>query len=152
MKLNSLLDEQFCDHLYQASQAGVPIDLWIRGICAIRPGIPGLSDQIRVRSILGRFLEHSRIFHFSNGGTDEYFIGSADLMERNLDRRVEALVRIKRPEHKIELDRQFDAAFSDEVSRWELSRGTQWIRKHMDGDGLPLADLQEIEIARRKAR
>lgn len=152
MKLNSLLDEQFCDHLYQASQAGVPIDLWIRGICAIRPGIPGLSDQIRVRSILGRFLEHSRIFHFSNGGTNEYFIGSADLMERNLDRRVEALVRIKRPEHKIELDRQFDAAFSDEVSRWELSRGTQWIRKHMDGDGLPLADLQEIEIARRKAR
>lgn len=152
MKLNSLLDEQFCDHLYQASQAGVQIDLWIRGICAIRPGIPGISDQIRVRSIFGRFLEHSRIFHFANGGTNEYFIGSADLMERNLDRRVEALVRIKRPEHKIELDQQFDAAFSDEVSRWELHDGTRWIRKHKNQLGEPLADLQEVEISRRKAR
>lgn len=152
MKLNSLLDEQFCDHLYQASQAGVPIDLWIRGICAIRPGIPGMSDRIRVRSTLGRFLEHSRIFHFANGGTDEYFIGSADLMERNLDRRVEALVRIKRPEHKIELDGQFDAVFSDEVSRWELTDGTRWVRKHENESGQPLIDLQEAEIIRRRGR
>lgn len=152
MKLNSLVDEQFCDHLYQASQAGVPIELWVRGICAIQPGIPGVSDQIRVRSTLGRFLEHSRIFHFANGGTDEYFIGSADLMERNLDRRVEALVRIKRPEHKIELDRQFVAAFSDEVSRWELTDGTRWVRKHKDESGQPLIDLQEAEISRRRGR
>jgi len=152
MKLNSLLDEQFCDHLYQASQAGVPIDLWIRGICAIQPGIAGVSDRIRVRSILGRFLEHSRIFHFANGGTNEYFIGSADLMERNLDRRVEALVRIKRSEHKVELDQQFNSAFSDEVSRWELHDGTRWIRKHKNQLGEPLADLQEVEISRRKAR
>lgn len=151
MKLNSLLDEQFCDHLYQASQAGVPIDLWIRGICAIQPQLPGVSETIRVRSILGRFLEHSRIFHFANAGTQEYFIGSADLMERNLDRRVEALVRIKRPEHKLELDRQFNEAFSDEVSRWELRDGNRWIRKSTSSAGIALLEMQEEEIRRRKA-
>jgi polyphosphate kinase len=152
MKLNSLLDEQFCDHLYQAGQAGVPIDLWIRGICAIQPGISGVSENIRVRSILGRFLEHSRIFHFANGGTEEYFIGSADLMERNLDRRVEALVRIKRSEHKAELGRQFDQAFREDIARWELHEGTNWIRIADDGLGIPLVDLQESEIKLRRMR
>ena len=82
MKLNSLLDEEFVEALYQASAAGVKIDLIIRGICAIRPGIKGLSENIRVRSILGRFLEHSRIYHFVNSGEDEYWIGSSDLMHR----------------------------------------------------------------------
>ena len=108
LKLNSLLDEEFVAALYRASNAGVDVDLVIRGICALRPGIPGLSENIRVRSVLGRFLEHSRIFHFANGGDDEIFIGSADLMERNLNRRVESLVRIIKDEHKQALIKAFD--------------------------------------------
>lgn len=150
MKLNSLVDEEFCDYLYWASEAGVDIDLWIRGICSLQPGVFGRSERIRVRSILGRFLEHSRIYHFHNGGSDEYFIGSADLMERNLDRRVEALVRIDRAEQKDELDRQFTEAFSPDVSRWELSEGTSWRRVFLDHDGNRLIDLQESEIERRR--
>ncbi len=151
MKLNSLVDEEFCDYLYWASEAGVDIDLWIRGICSVQPGVLGRSERIRVRSILGRFLEHSRIYHFHNGGSDEYFIGSADLMERNLDRRVEALVRIDRAEHKDELNRQFTDAFSPDVSRWELSEGTSWRRVFLDQDGNRLSDFQEREIERRRA-
>ncbi len=152
MKLNSLVDEEFCDYLYWASQAGVDVELWIRGICSIQPEIPGLSDRIRVRSILGRFLEHSRIFNFYNGGDEEFFIGSADLMERNLDRRVEALVRVERPEHRDELRRQIDNAFSDEVARWELHGGKNWHRVHIADNGDRLLDYQETEIARRKGR
>ncbi len=150
MKLNALVDEEFCDYLYWASEAGVDVDLWIRGICSLQPGVLGRSERIRVRSILGRFLEHSRIYHFHNGGSDEYFIGSADLMERNLDRRVEALVRIDRAEQKDELDRQFTEAFSPDVSRWELSEGTSWRRVFLDHDGNRLNDLQESEIKRRR--
>jgi polyphosphate kinase len=108
MKLNSLLDEEFVEALYTASQAGVKVDLVIRGISSIKPGIPGLSENVRVRSLLGRFLEHSRIYHFVNGGDDEFWIGSADLMHRNLDRRVESLVRIERPVHKASLQEVFD--------------------------------------------
>lgn len=150
MKLNSLVDEEFCDYLYWASDAGVEIDLWIRGICSLQPGVMGRSENIRVRSILGRFLEHSRIFHFHNGGLDEYFIGSADLMERNLDRRVEALTRVDRKEHKSELDRLFNDAFDDDVARWELTSGTSWRRVFLDNEGNRLKDLQENEISRRK--
>jgi polyphosphate kinase len=151
-KLNSLVDEEFCDYLYWASEAGVDIDLWVRGICSLQPGVMGRSDRIRVRSILGRFLEHSRIFHFHNDGQDEYYIGSADLMERNLDRRVEALARVDRDEHKQELDQQFNTAFSDEVARWELTGGTSWRRVFLDNEGNRLIDVQESEIARRKDR
>ena len=98
IKVNSVTDDQMIRVMYRASQAGVPIDLIVRGICSLRPGIPGISDNIRVRSIVGRFLEHSRIYWFQNGGQEEMYIGSADLMERNLERRVETLASIRDPE------------------------------------------------------
>jgi polyphosphate kinase len=122
IKLNSLLDEEFVESLYEASQAGVKVDLVIRGICSLKPGIPGISENITVRSILGRFLEHSRIYHFVNGGDDEYWVGSADLMHRNLDRRVESLVRIERPVHKSSLQEIFDLSLSDETASWHQSK------------------------------
>jgi polyphosphate kinase len=141
IKLNSLLDEEFINLLYKASNAGVKIDLIVRGICALRAGIPGMSENIRVRSILGRFLEHSRIFHFTNGGEDEYWIGSADLMHRNLDRRVEAMVRIDQNSHKRTLQRALDSQLSDAIPCWELNRDGTWHRKTKDHDGTPLVDF-----------
>jgi polyphosphate kinase len=152
MKLNSLLDEEFVEALYEASSAGVKIDLIIRGICAIRPGIKGLSENIRVRSILGRFLEHSRIYHFVNGGDNEYWIGSSDLMHRNLDRRVESLVRIERPAHKITLQELIDLSISDETASWHQDADS-WKRVTIDKSGEPLQDLQGIYVKRyRNAR
>ncbi len=152
MKLNSLLDEEFVEALYQASAAGVKIDLIIRGICAIRPGIKGLSENIRVRSILGRFLEHSRIYHFVNGGDNEYWIGSSDLMHRNLDRRVESLVRIERPAHKSSLQELIDLSISDETASWH-QEADSWTRVTTSKSGEPLQDLQGIYVKRyRKAR
>src|SRR5476649_3038302 len=93
--MNALLDKNIIVALYRASQAGVEIDLIVRGMCALRPGVRGVSDRIRVRSIVGRFLEHSRIFHFANGGEEEYYIGSADWMPRNFIRRVEAVAPVE---------------------------------------------------------
>jgi polyphosphate kinase len=120
----------------------VPIDIWVRGICSLRPGVEGLSETIRVRSILGRYLEHSRIFSFENGGDPQVFIGSADMMHRNLDRRVEALVRLTRPEHITELSDLFDEGMSDATSSWWLGSDGQWTRHDRAEDGAPLADLQ----------
>ncbi len=144
-KLNSILDESFVAKLYEASQAGVKIELLIRGICAVQPGLKGISENITVKSILGRFLEHSRIFHFINGGDSEYWIGSADLMGRNLDRRVESLIRVDRKEHHQRLQAILDLGLSDKVSSWTLT-GTEWVRKAINEQGKPLNDVHATMI------
>ena len=136
-KLNSLLDEEFVEALYRASNAGVKVDLIIRGISSIRPGIKGLSENITVRSILGRFLEHSRIYHFVNNNDDEYWIGSSDLMHRNLDRRVESLLRIEKVQHKETLREIFEISLSPETSSWH-QLGTEW-KRNKSGQ-----DIQEL--------
>jgi polyphosphate kinase len=136
-KLNSLLDEEFVEALYRASNAGVKVDLVIRGISSIRPGIKGLSENITVRSILGRFLEHSRIYHFVNNNDDEYWIGSSDLMHRNLDRRVESLLRIEKVQHKDILREIFEISLSPETSSWH-QLGTEW-KRHKSAQ-----DIQEL--------
>ena len=146
LKLNSLLDEEFVEALYRASIAGVEIDLVIRGICSLMPAIPGISENIRVRSVLGRFLEHSRIFHFANGGDDEIYIGSADLMERNLNRRVESLVQITKPEHKKDLIKVFDLYVSSTTSGWHLLPSGKWLKVDKAPDGSQLNDLQAVMI------
>jgi polyphosphate kinase len=126
VKANSVVDELLIDALYDASSAGVPVDLVVRGICALRPGAPGLSETIRVRSILGRFLEHSRVMAFENGGEPEYWLGSADLMHRNLDRRVETLVRVKDPGVRDRLTGILDRLLADDVRRWDLDAQGVW--------------------------
>ncbi|MGB8650233.1 MAG: RNA degradosome polyphosphate kinase [Mycobacteriales bacterium] len=133
LKANSVVDEQIIDALYAASAAGVPVDVVVRGICALRPGAPGLSETIRVRSILGRFLEHSRVLAFTNGGDPEYWLGSADLMHRNLDRRVETLVRVKDPAIRERLGAMLDRLTADEVRRWDLDQHGAWHRRPETG-------------------
>jgi polyphosphate kinase len=153
IKLNSIVDEAIIDGLYRASQAGVSIDIWVRGICSLKPGQEGLSETIRVRSILGRYLEHSRVFSFENNGDPQVYIGSADMMHRNLDRRVEALVRLVDPDHLKEIDGLFDLAMSDAVTSWSLDATGQWTRRVVDADGKHLIDLQDElmqQIGRRK--
>jgi polyphosphate kinase len=141
LKVNSLVDEVVIDALYDASRAGVPVDLWVRGMCALRPGVPGLSATIRVRSILGRFLEHSRVYRFLAGGDEEVLIGSADLMDRNLDRRVEALVRVSDPANRRSLTRLLETAWSDDVDHWALGPDGEWARTpRREG----LVDLQSL--------
>lgn len=145
LKLNSILDEGFVEKIYQASQAGVKIDLLVRGICAVQPGIKGISETITVKSVLGRFLEHSRIFHFTNAGDHEYWIGSADLMGRNLDRRVESLVRIDKKEHQHRLQEILDLGLSPDSSSWQLS-GTDWSRVSKNKQGEALLDVHSVFI------
>jgi len=128
IKVNSLVDEQIIDALYEASRAGVPVELLIRGICALRPGVPGLSESIRVRSIVGRFLEHSRVISFANAGSPEWWLGSSDLMHRNLDRRVEVLLRVNDPSAARQLQRVFDAAMAPDVRSWQLASDGTWSR------------------------
>jgi polyphosphate kinase len=128
-KVNSLVDEKVIDALYEAARAGVPVELFIRGICTLRPGVPGLSENIRVHSIVGRFLEHSRVFHFRNAGEGEWWIGSADLMHRNLDRRVEVLLRVCAEDAQRQLQTMFDSAMAPDVSCWELGPDARWTRR-----------------------
>jgi len=146
IKINSIVDEQIIDALYKASQAGVPVDVWVRGICTIKPGEPGLSENIRVRSILGRYLEHSRLFWFLNDGDPQVFIGSADMMHRNLDRRVEALVRLTQADHLAEVADLFEQAMSDETASWWLEADGTWTRHARDADGRSLTDLQNAQM------
>jgi polyphosphate kinase len=144
LKANSIVDEGTMDALYLASQAGVPVEMLVRGICALRPGVPGLSENIRVRSVVGRFLEHSRIYWFENGGTPSVWIGSADLMHRNLDRRVEVLVQVPSEENAAQLGELLDLAFADSTYAWELGP---------DGDWTPNGGtdhLQEVLIERQR--
>ncbi|MDQ3663612.1 MAG: polyphosphate kinase 1, partial [Actinomycetota bacterium] len=124
IKVNSLVDEQVIDALYRASHAGVGVGIVVRGICALRPGRPGLSENIAVRSILGRFLEHSRIFHFAGSG--EYWIGSADMMHRNLDRRVEALVQVSDPRLAEQLGDVLESALHPATRCWTLGPDGRW--------------------------
>ncbi|WP_323101066.1 RNA degradosome polyphosphate kinase [Intrasporangium sp. YIM S08009] len=152
IKANAMVDEALIDALYRASMAGVRVDVWVRGICALRPGVEGLSETIRVRSILGRFLEHSRVFWFDHGGDPQVYIGSADMMHRNLDRRVEALVRITDPGHVLELADLIDLAFADRTSRWDLGSDGRWVRHHQGEDGEPFDDLQATLIERHDKR
>ncbi|MFI7383566.1 RNA degradosome polyphosphate kinase [Streptomyces sp. NPDC049813] len=152
IKVNSMVDEAVIDALYRASQAGVPVDVWVRGICAVRPGVAGLSENIRVRSVLGRFLEHSRVFAFGNGGEPEVWIGSADMMHRNLDRRIEALVRVEDPAHRAALSRLLETGMSDTTASWHLGPDGEWTRHAFDADGRPLRNVQEMLIDARRRR
>jgi polyphosphate kinase len=149
-KVNSIVDERTMDALYAAADAGVPVEVWVRGICGLRAGVPGLSESnLRVRSILGRFLEHSRIYWFASGGRPQVWIGSADLMHRNLDRRVEALVSIADPEHVQRLTQLLDLGLSDDVDAWHLQPDDTWGRTATAASGERLTDIQDVLLANR---
>jgi polyphosphate kinase len=156
IKVNSIVDEAVIDGLYRASNAGVPVEVWVRGICAIKPGVPGLSENITIRSVLGRFLEHSRIFWFANEGDPQVFIGSADMMHRNLDRRIEVLVRLTDAGHLREMSKLFDLAMAETTQSWHLGADGSWTRHSRSDKGTPLVDLQAKTIrdtaARRRGR
>ena len=162
IKVNSIVDEKTIDALYRASQAGVKIDIVERGICALKPGVPGLSENIRVRSILGRFLEHSRIYAFCNAdgpqigegpaSGPEVYIGSADLMHRNLDRRVEALVRVTAPEQIDELIKYVDLQMADSTMSWHMQPAGTYVLHTKDDEGRPLVDSQEYLIRKHQRR
>lgn len=162
IKVNSIVDEKTIDALYRASQAGVKIDIVERGICALKPGVPGLSENIRVRSILGRFLEHSRIYAFCNAdgpqigegpaSGPEVYIGSADLMHRNLDRRVEALVRVTAPEQIDELIKYVDLQMADSTMSWHMHPDGTYVLHTKDDEGRPLVDSQEYLIRKHQRR
>jgi polyphosphate kinase len=151
IKVNSLVDEAVIAALYEASENGVKVDLLVRGICSLRPGKQGLSSNIRVRSILGRFLEHSRIFYFRNGGKEEIYTGSADIMERNLDRRVEVLLRVPTAALQDQLKELITLAFRDNCSSWALDHTGEWTRR-TPGEGEERINYQEELMRRARAR
>ena len=150
-KMNALQDPKIITSLYEASHAGVQIDLIVRGFCCLRPKVPGLSDNIRIYSILGRFLEHSRIFWFQNDastpGTDEYYIGSADWMYRNLDFRVEAITPVEDPLLRDRLKEILDTMLADRGHAWELEADGTWLRR-TNPDGRPVSDTQDLLMSR----
>jgi polyphosphate kinase len=131
--MNALVDPEVIDALYRASRAGVDIDLIVRGICCLRPGVPGLSEHIRVISIVGRFLEHSRVFYFANGGSEEFYIGSADWMQRNFDRRVEALTPVEDSTLHVRLRSLLRTNLEDNRQAWELGADGTWTQRTPNG-------------------
>ncbi len=148
--MNNLVDETVIDALYRASEAGAEIDLVVRGICCLRPGVPGLSGRIRVRSLVGRYLEHSRIFAFGDPGSAavRYFIGSADMMPRNLDGRVEVLVPIEGPELQNRLKEILEVNLADRSQAWTLDAKGTW-SKLPAGDGVGAhRRLQQLALER----
>jgi polyphosphate kinase len=152
MKMNSLVDAGIIDALYKASQSGTRIDLCVRGICSLVPGVDGLSENIRVRSIVGRYLEHSRIYRFGARGRDrQYYYGSADMMPRNLDRRVEALAPVIDPDLQFRMDEILDVVFADDVLAWELGSDRTWSQVQGDAGVDSHVELQELAIARSSA-
>jgi polyphosphate kinase len=132
-KMNALVDTATIDALYEASQAGVQIDLLVRGICCLRPGVQGQSESIRVLSIVGRFLEHSRILYLANGGEAEYYIGSSDWMPRNFDRRVEAVAPVEKPALHERLRALFELYLGDNRQAWELDGSGRWQQRAPTG-------------------
>jgi len=143
LKLNSLLDEEIVAAIYEAADAGVKVEIIVRGICSLQLNTQARRENIKVRSILGRFLEHSRIYYFRNDGAEDYFIGSADMMQRNLDRRVESLVRIDSEKHKERLKGILDDSVSDQYSTWKLTDDNQWSRHITDSEGKYLVNFQD---------
>ena len=143
LKLNSLLDEEIVAAIYNAADAGVKVEIVVRGICSLQLNTQARRENIKVRSILGRFLEHSRIYYFRNDGAEDYFIGSADMMQRNLDRRVESLVRIESEKHKERLKGILDDSMSDQYSTWKLTDDNQWVRHVTDSEGKYLVNFQD---------
>ena len=148
LKLNSLVDPEVIDGLYEASSAGADVDLVVRGICCLRPGVPGMSERIRVRSLVGRYLEHSRIFRFGERDEATFYIGSADLMQRNLDRRVEALVPVSDPGLTARLDEMFDVLMQDDTLAWTLGPDGTWTKVPTERGLDAQQRLQEIAVER----
>jgi polyphosphate kinase len=142
-KMNALVDPQIIATLYAASQVGVKIDLVVRGICCLRPGVEGVSENIRVMSLVGRFLEHSRIYYFHNGGQEEVYIGSADWMTRNLDRRVEAIAPVEDPEVSKDLQEILGIMLADNRQAWDLQPDGRYVQRHPTEDS-PEQSTQKI--------
>ena len=151
MKLNAIIDGPMIQALFRASQAGVPVDLHVRGICGLRPGVPGVSDTIRVRSVVGRFLEHTRIFAFTSGDETTYWIGSADMMGRNLDARVELLAPVEDAAARRELAATLESALADTALAWSLSPDGTWQKVTGQPDAAPRNSQDEL-MARAASR
>jgi polyphosphate kinase len=147
-KVNSLLDPHIIEELYEAAKAGVKIEIIARGICALRMSHVEKHQNVRIRSLLGRFLEHSRIYSFHNDGNPEYYIGSADIMDRNLDRRIETLVLLKDSDHIAELDLILNKSAGDEYIHWAMDENDHWVHVTKGTDGKKLEDLQEYFLER----
>jgi polyphosphate kinase len=153
IKVNSLNDEEIINELYRASQEGAKIDIVARSICTLRPGVPGLSESIRVRSILGRFLEHSRLFIFDAGDESSFYLGSADLMPRNLDHRIELVAPVEDARAQHDMVRAFDVLLADNATAWELSPDGRWMKlRPKKGDRGRAAQLVFMRSARARAR
>ncbi len=147
IKCNAFVDPSMIQKMYEASQAGVPVDLIVRGMCSLQPGVPGFSESIQVRSIVGRYLEHSRIFCFGQGDRERYFIGSADMMERNLDRRVEAMTPVNDAALAARLGQILAIMRRDDRRTWILGADGEWTRVATTIEGEPTTDTFEALMA-----